>query len=221
MTEVDSLAQKLWEYHQLHHQLEKADLILVLGSHDIRVAEYGAKLFLAHWAPLIMFSGTGYDHKDDLLSMSWKKWGKAEADVFAEAAIKMGVPKEKVLIESKSMNTGQNIEYSKALLQEKGINPQKVILVQKPYMERRAYATIKKRWPQIEAIAASPRIPFEQYSTSDIPKETVINLMVGDLQRLMEYPAKGFQIPMEVPEDVRKAYERLIQLGFTKHSITS
>lgn len=221
MNEVDLAAQKLWDYHLLHHLLKKADLILVLGSHDIRVAEHGARLFLDGWAPLIVFSGTGYDHKDDLLSLSWRKWGKAEANVFAERARELGVPADKILIENESRNTGHNVEFSRNLLSKNGINPKKVILVHKPSMERRAYATFKKRWPEPEVIVSSPSIPFSEYPTPDIPKETVINLMVGDLQRIIEYPAKGFQIPMDVPEDVRQAYEQLTRLGFNKHSIAS
>ena len=51
----------------------------------------------------------------------------------------------------------------------------------------------------------------------EIPLERVINIMVGDLQRIMLYPEKGFQIYQEVPQDVIEAYERLIASGFNKH----
>ena len=40
--------------------------------------------------------------------------------------------------------------------------------------------------------------------------------MVGDLQRIKLYPAKGFQIFQEIPDDVWQAYERLIELGYDK-----
>lgn len=46
MENVDKLAQKIWDYHRLNHKLEKADCIWVLGSHDARVAERGAQLFI-------------------------------------------------------------------------------------------------------------------------------------------------------------------------------
>ncbi|PIN72448.1 hypothetical protein COV22_03185, partial [Candidatus Woesearchaeota archaeon CG10_big_fil_rev_8_21_14_0_10_47_5] len=36
------LAKKLWDYHHVNQSLEKSDCILVLGSHDLRVAERGA-----------------------------------------------------------------------------------------------------------------------------------------------------------------------------------
>jgi len=43
--------------------------------------------------------------------------------------------------------------------------------------------------------------------------------MAGDLQRIKEYPAKGFQIYQEIPERVWKAFERLVELGFDGHLI--
>jgi uncharacterized SAM-binding protein YcdF (DUF218 family) len=84
-------------------------------------------------------------------------------------------------------------------------------------MERRSYATFKKHWPEKKLIVTSPQISFEDYPTDEIPMERVINIMVGDLQRIRIYPAKGFQIPQDIPGEVWAAYERLIGWGFTKH----
>ena len=55
--EVLADAKKLWEYHHLNHTPANADYILVLGSHDLRVAERGAELYLQGWAPILIFSG--------------------------------------------------------------------------------------------------------------------------------------------------------------------
>ena len=41
--------------------------------------------------------------------------------------------------------------------------------------------------------------------------------MVGDLQRIRLYPDKGFQIHQEIPDDVWKAYEELVEAGFDKY----
>ena len=213
---VKKLAQKIWDYHHLNQDLEKADLILVLGSHDIRVAQRGVELFLDGYAPLILFSG-GFG------VYTKKLWQETEADKFAKIAIKMGVPKDNVLIENKSTNTGENIKFSYQLLEEKNITAQSIILVQKPYMERRTYATFKKQWPkqEVKIMVTSPQISFEDY-----PKENgfntfdmVVNVMVGDLQRIKLYPQKGFQIPQDIPNDVWEAGEKLIKLGYNKHLI--
>ena len=54
---IDDDAQAVWDYQHVHHELSAADAILVLGSHDTRVAERGAEVFLAGYAPWILFSG--------------------------------------------------------------------------------------------------------------------------------------------------------------------
>ena len=56
-----------------------------MGSHDLRVAERGAQLFLEHWAPLLIFSG-------GLGNLTRGVWEQPEADRFAEIAVRMGVP---------------------------------------------------------------------------------------------------------------------------------
>src|SRR5689334_19033955 len=97
-----ALAKKLWDYHHVNNTIEKADCILVLGSHDLRVAEHAAQLYLEGWAPLLIFSGGLGNFTKDL-------WTETEADLFAAIAIKMGVPKNAILVENKSTNTGENI----------------------------------------------------------------------------------------------------------------
>lgn len=213
---TDSFAKIIWDYHHLHHQLEKADCIFILGSHDTRVAEYGAKLFNDGWAPFVIFAGTGIVHRQngDLLQTAWKK---SEAEIFADIAISRGVPQEKILIENQSTNTGENIMFTRKLIAEKHLNLNSFLLVQKPYMERRASATFKKIWPEKQLIVTSPPISFENYPNKDISKEDVINIMVGDLQRIKLYPALGFQIEQSIPPKVWDAYKKLIALGYTKH----
>jgi len=208
--EVLLLAQQLWSYHHMHHELAKSDCILALGSHDLRVAERAAELYLQGWAPLVVMSG-------GLGNFTQHIWTESEADKFAAIAIQKGVPVEAILIENKSANTGENILFTQQLLSQKGIDPENFIVVQKPYMERRSYATFKKHWPSKKLLVTSPQIPFDQYATDDIPLDRVINIMVGDLQRIRLYPDKGFQVYQEIPPEVWNAYERLIQLGFDKH----
>ena len=210
--EVITLAQQLWDYHHMSHQPAKADCILALGSHDLRVADRAAELYLEGWAPLVIMSGGLGNFTQDM-------WTETEADQFAAIAIQKGVPADAVLIENKSTNTGENILYTQQLLKAKGLDPHNFIVVQKPYMERRSYATFKKHWPDKSLLVTSPQISFEKYATDEIPLERVINIMIGDLQRIQLYPAKGFQIYQEIPAQVWDAYEQLVVLGFDKHLV--
>ena len=210
--EIISLARMLWDYHHMNHRLESADCILVLGSHDVRVAERAADLYHENFAPYIVFSG-------GLGNFTKEIWTESEADLFAAIAIQRGVPASSIYIENKSTNTGENILFTKQLLKQKQLDPASFIVVQKPYMERRSYATFKRHWPDKKIAVTSPQIPFDDYPTPDIPMEKVINIMVGDLQRIKIYPQKGFQIYQEIPAEVWEAAETLMEAGFTKYLI--
>ena len=210
---IYSLAQKIWHYHRMNHRLEKADAILVLCSHDKKVAERAERLFLDDWAPLLIFSG-------GLGAITSGLWSEPEADQFAKIAVEMGVPKENILIENESANTSENVLFTKRLLAEKGIDPQKFILVQKPYIERRSYATFKKLWAEKQAIITSPQVSFDEYLkgyvNAALSADDVINIMVGDLRRIKLYAEKGFQIHQEIPPDVWSAYEELVKCGYNQ-----
>ena len=134
---IDYLAGILWDYHHLNQSIKISDCILVMCSHDLRVADYAAKLFLDGWAPLLVFSG-GIAHIGDMLETGWEK---PEADMFADRAEIAGVPKDRILRETRASNSGENITFSDELLKKNGRNPGSFIIVQKPYMERRAFAT--------------------------------------------------------------------------------
>src|SRR5205085_9662396 len=101
--------------------------------------------------------------------------------MFARIAVERGVPKEAILVENRSTNTGENIQLVRQLLKERNLDPQTFIIVQKPYMERRSLATFEKNWPGKLFVVTSPQIPFEEYPNDEIPLEKVINIMVGDL----------------------------------------
>jgi len=212
LNKIDVLAQIVWDYHLLHQTPEKADCILALGSNDLRIVDRAVDLFREGLAPVMIFSG-------NVGPLTKNVFTKPEAEVFAERAMDLGVPKSAILIENQSTNTGQNIEYTKKLLDEKGLNFNSFIVVQKPYMERRSYATFKKVWPEKRIIVTSPLISFDDYPNEQISKEHIINVMVGDLQRIKEYPAKGFQIHQDIPDKVWSAYEELVRFGFNKHLI--
>jgi uncharacterized SAM-binding protein YcdF (DUF218 family) len=205
---TDTLAKILWEYQKLHQPLEKSECIIVLGSHDQRVAERGIYLLQEGYAPFMVFSG-GFGRLTD------KRWTKPEAEIFADIALRRGIQKERLLIENASTNTAENLQFTKKLLDQKGLFVTKVILVTKPYMERRAFATWKKLYPEIEAIMASPISEYEDDANSNvISKEEMIHLLVGETQRVQHYPQRGYILPQEVPSTVWNAYEELVKRGF-------
>ena len=94
----------------------------------------------------------------------------------------MGVPKASILIENRSTNTGENVLFTKQLLADRGLDPQSFILVQKPYMERRTYATFMKHWPEKRAVVTSPQVSLDEfprkYSNDTLTVDEVVSIMV-------------------------------------------
>lgn len=213
---VRELAETLWHYHQLRQALSPADIILVLCSHDTAVAERGAQLWLDGWAPLLMFSG-------GLGTITRRLWNEPEADQFARIAVAMGVPTERILIENRSTNTGENVLFTRQLLDDRQLSPQRFILVQKPYMERRSYATFKQRWPEKDAVVTSPQVSFDEYlsrySNQALSSDDVVAIMVGDLQRIRVYADRGFQIAQDIPDEVWQAFEELVRAGYDRYLV--
>ena len=211
---IRALVEKLWRYHQLNHEISTADAILVLCSHDIRVAERGAQLFLEGRAPLLIYSGG----RGVITRHLWKE---PEADQFAAIAVSMGVPRENILIENQSTNTGENVTFTRRLLAKRGLDPQSFIVVQKPYMERRSFATFRKQWPEKAVQVTSPRVSFDEYlkeyTNDTLSPDDVISIMVGDTQRIRRYAELGFQIPQEMPDAVWAAFEELVKVGYDRH----
>ena len=209
MSPIDRFARIVWDYHHVHHTLEPAECIIVLGSHDTRVAERGAELLLAGWAPRLVLSG-------NLGALTRGLWDRPEAEIFADVAAAAGAPRERMLIENRATHTGENVDFSRELLARHGIHPRTAIAVQKPYMERRTLATFQTRWPELRTIVTSPPIEFDHYPNESIPREDVIHIMVGDLQRLMVYAAKGWSAAQEIPAEVEEAYAALVAAGYTR-----
>jgi uncharacterized SAM-binding protein YcdF (DUF218 family) len=206
-------AKTLWEYLKLNQPLTPCDCIIAMGSHDLRVGEYAAQLALDNWAPVLVCSG-------GLGRLTRDQWQETEASKFARIARQMGVPFNKILVEDHSTNTGQNIQFSMEILGGEGCVIRKALLVHKPYMERRALATALKVWPGIDYCTSSPPIAFEDYPNCNISLDHLIHIMVGDFQRILIYPQKGFQIPQEIPENVLQAYQTLMKMGYTKFIIS-
>lgn len=206
------LIKILWDYMHLNHKLEKADAILVLGCSDISVVDVGIELYKKGYADKIIFSGgLGKDTS--------KIWDEPEANKFAKLAISKGIPENKILIENKSTNTGENFRFTKKLIEENNLKIRKIIIVHKPYDEKRAYATFKNWMPEYEGIITSMNISCEDYNQNAIKNNLPnwVDLMVGDVQRMRVFVKKGWQVETEVPDEIWDAYEELVKRGYNKY----
>ncbi|MFG3440004.1 YdcF family protein [Nonomuraea sp. NPDC047897] len=200
-------ARTIWDYHQMRHEPSKCDVAIGLGSHDLGVAKTAAELYHAGWFSLLVFSGA-------TSSTTAERFPRGEAVHFREHALEAGVPDEAILLEPNATNTGQNITHSRDVLVQAGIHPRSVMLISKPYMERRAYATTRKVWPEVEVVCASDALELDDYVHSIGDPKLVIDMLVGDLQRVIEYPKFGYAIEQPIPGEVHDAYQSLLRAGF-------
>ena len=215
MADVEALVQTIWDYLLVGHQLRPADCIVVLGSHDIRIADYAIELYQQGYAPFLLFSG-GVVQRNAALGVFWYT---TEADYFARRALAKGVPAVAILIENRSRNTGENIRFTRQLLMSRGLDSISVVLVQKPYMERRVLATAQQQWPGLDFIVTSPSITCAEYLNGVLPRDEVIQHIVGDFQRVKVYGENGFQTPQAIPARVWDAFEQLVALGYDERLV--
>ncbi|MGW8363388.1 YdcF family protein [Streptomyces wedmorensis] len=200
--------QRLWDYHQMGHTPRPCSVAIGLGSHDLGVADTAVDLYRRGMAPLLVFTGA-------TSPTTRGRMPRGEAVHYQERAIELGVPASAVLVEPRARNTGENIRFSRALLNEAGITVSSVLLISKPYEERRSYVTARKLWPDVEIVSASSPMRLQDYVDSIGDARLVIDMLVGALQRLLIYPEQGFMISQKVPAEVIASYERLCRGGFT------
>ena len=204
--------EALWRYHQMYHPMRTTDVGGGLGSHDPGVAVFTAELFHRGAFPLIVFSGAN-------APTTVGRFPRGEAVHYREIALELGVPDEAILLETRAVNTGQNIAFTRDLLARRGVAARSAVLVSRPYQQRRAYATAGKAWPELDVVCASRPLPLDEYVRDIGEVKRVVDMLVGDTQRIMEYPRLGYAIPQEVPDTVREAFVRLTEAGFTSRLI--
>jgi uncharacterized SAM-binding protein YcdF (DUF218 family) len=209
---IGHAVQTLWGYHNLRHEPRPTDVGVGLGSHDLSVATTAAELYGRGMFPLIVFTGANSP-------TTAQRFPRGEAVHYREHAVELGVPADAVLIEDAATNTGENITNTRELLAAAGRTPRTATLITRPYQQRRAYATCRKLWPDLEPTCAATPLPLADYVASIGDEARVINMLVGDTQRIDVYAERGFAIPQPVPDDVRAAMSLLVDEGYTQRLI--
>ena len=210
------LAQVIWDYMFLKQKPQPADVILGLGSHDLTVADDAAELYKNGLAPLIVFTG-------NVGRMTAGVFNDSEARSMSNRAQELGIPKRQIILEEQSTNTGENIQFTQQLLERLGIVADCIILVHKPYMLRRDYATFMRQWHGAENVQLqcwAREVSLREYLAKDsLTARETISVMIGDLQRIQEYPKLGYQINQKIPDNVMQAFKELVSRGYDAHLI--
>ncbi|WP_075733367.1 YdcF family protein [Streptomyces acidiscabies] len=200
-------ARTVWDFQQLGHEPRPCTAAIALGSLDLGVAATAAELYHAGLFPVVVFTG-------DTSAATRERFPRGEAHHYREHALSLGVPDGAILLEPRATNTGQNIAFSRRALLDAGVAVTTVLLISMPYMQRRAYATCRKLWPEVTPVCVSPPLTYDEYARTHDDEKQFIDMLMGDMERVMEYPKRGFAIEQTVPEEVHDAFDRLRRRGY-------
>lgn len=204
--EIWQAAQRLWDFHCVYDGLCPCDVIIGLGSYDLRVATRCAELFHSGLSRQIIFTGASGNWTSGLFPAT-------EAEAFKDHAITEGVPEDAILLERQATHIGENIAFSAHMVPA----ARHAILVANPQTQLRCKATAKKQWPGVAHHVTAPRIRFDEQPQPHHDMRALICEMVGDLARLEPYARRGFQVHIPVPDEVRLAFDTLVKAGFIDH----
>jgi hypothetical protein len=199
----------LWDFLQMHHELQPADVGIGLGSHDPTVPEVTVDLFQHGMFPYIVFTGANAPTTVD-------RYPRGEAVHYGEFAVDHGVPAELVLLETAARYTAENFTLTHELLDREGRHPSTAIVVSRPYQQRRAFGIAAKAWPELTVMCAATPLPLAPYVRLIGDVDLVINMMVGDAYRLAADVTAGISVPHEVPNDVTCAAHQLAAAGYAR-----
>jgi uncharacterized SAM-binding protein YcdF (DUF218 family) len=126
------------------------------------------------------------------------------------------IPPEKIILEDKSTNTGENIQFTLSLLAlnySEFLAPnsiKKLIIVANAYRQRRVWLTCRKYLKDVELINSPPITSFEnELKMFEIAGENLNSHLINELERIKTYPAKGFIENSEIPDEILEPYEKL------------
>ena len=205
--------QIIWDYLCLHEEPKKADVIVGFGNFNTDIAARAAELYIKGYAPKILFTGGLGRNTEGLLPES-------EALRFARTAIACGVPERDIILEDRSTNTKENIEFTREKLNELNLPHGHILGVHQPFMERRIVSAMGVYWPEQSFSVTCPQVTIPEYlkraKEQGISENASVSVIVGDFQRIELYAKLGYQLPQHIPDEAWEAFHALVAMGFDK-----
>ena len=201
---TDKFLKAVYDYLLIEQTaLAPADIGMVFGSkyYSDHLAARAADLYHQGYFSKIVASG-GVGTEQD---------GRYEAHFIKDLLVNTyGVPAEDILVEDRATNTQENIEFTKELLdQEIGLeNIGALISMGQVYAGRRYMMTLKRRWPEVFAMASN--VNAFDVATEDWHKNPRFKeLVLAEWNKLDAYFEKDFIRDIDLDEIA----ERAAQLG--------
>ena len=206
--------QVIWDYLCLNLKPQKADVIVGFGNFNEDIPRRAAELYRQGYAPKVLFTGGLGRNTTGLFA-------EPEALKFARVAMECGVPEEDILLEDRSANTKENIDFTRELLERRGIPHDHILGVHQPFMERRIVAAMGVYWPEQSFTVTCPQVTIPEYlrraKDQGISENASISVIVGDFQRIELYAKLGYQLPQYIPPEAGHASNGSVQVIYPKN----
>ena len=186
------------------------DAIIGFGVFDLRLPRFCGELFLRGLAPHIIFTGG--------IGAGTGNLGGPEADVWREE-LRRAYPQigdAAITLENRSTNTAENIQFTADLLARArpslafGVGLRRAIIVTSPSRLRRARLTLKQLQPALHVCGQLPAFTFEAeqalYASQGVD---YISHLSGELDRLIDYPHRGWIAAEPLPPEIAAAHAEL------------
>lgn len=215
----------------------RADMVILAGNAVIPTIDAACALAATQQSPLLISGGLG--HSTTFLYAAIARHprynairttGRSEAAILADIARQFwNIDGDKLLVEDKSTNCGENARFSLDLLQSRQIKPKTVVVVQDPTMQRRTMATFARvsqdcpdaphwlSWPGFtpSLINTPDGLRFQPAQKGVWPVERYLSLILGEVPRLRDdvngYGPKGrdYLIHIDFPPHIEEAWQIL------------
>jgi uncharacterized SAM-binding protein YcdF (DUF218 family) len=154
-------------------------------------------------------------HSDCVPILLARQDGGMVAALHGDRALANGISPGSILLEERAINFGENIAFVRDLLPDL----KRATFITKPCAVLRVVLTIPIQWPGLTAFVDSPPHSFPEEVSNVIGVLGVIHEMVGDIDRVIQYPSRGFQVPHRLPPQVLESWRALIAEGFVQHML--
>lgn len=192
-------------FRPLERDIQSAQVVLILGSNDLAPPRHAALLFrqiVPHNPDIKLVASGNGGH----LTVPGSAFSVPEAEKYKEELLATGVPGKNILIEATSTNTGKNLTMSEKLLNEMGLQPRRIIVVQTPALQLRANLAFERQWQgEWDYYISSPPKP-SAIDKMSLPKaDFYLASVLRELLTLIKYsydPEGRFQTKRAIPQEL-------------------
>jgi hypothetical protein len=187
----------VWSYLTGTPDPSPTDVLFCFGSFHFGVARHAAALYELGVAPVVLVSGGVVGRIEPY---------ETEAEAYVDVLAGSGVPRDRIVVEPRATNTGENVGFGMTALRERGVDVLSATLVAWPTSLRRCVATFEQQHPGVTVRTQPAFSGLGPYASTP---DRAIETCLAELVRLRTYPALVYITAQTIPGEVEVAAGRL------------